>query len=347
MDGIPRCSLLALLIVVLTACGDAPSDADAPVPAPRELADAYFAEAVTSPPAYVPTYELQHTPAFPGTVFGRTEEALVMRLRHELGAAPSPRYQRDRYFAWPAEPPHPLRTATGMLRAASILEQVEDWKVIEQDLDTEWTEPGTVTQPEPTQPGTGGWCGTPIRYPPTRQRVEDWRRVELESHRPRLNWGETTYERGVFSRAWRVGWMVVPDDHVRVVERLAQNMFICAPHASQVAALAAMDAQEELQANLEVYKRNRQLMLDGLPAAGFDHIAPPDGAFYVYADVSAHTNDSRAFAAEILEKAGVAVTPGLDFDPVRGHQTLRFSYARSSEDIAEGLERLKTFMASR
>ena len=104
-----------------------------------------------------------------------------------------------------------------MLRAASILEQVEDWKVIEQDLDTEWTEPGTVTQPEPTQPGTGGWCGTPIRYPPTRQRVEDWRRVELESHRPRLNWGETTYERGVFSRAWRVGWMVIPiKDYARV-----------------------------------------------------------------------------------------------------------------------------------
>ena len=146
---------------------------------------------------------------------------------------------------------------------------------------------------------------------------------------------------------WRVGWMVVPPDHVRVVERIAQNMFICAPHASQVAALAAMDCDEELQTNMDVYRTNRQLMLEGLPQAGFTEIAPPDGAFYVYADVSALTDDSRSFAAEILEKAGVAVTPGLDFDPLRGHTTLRFSYARSTADIVEGLARLKAFMAAR
>ncbi|AXI46920.1 1-aminocyclopropane-1-carboxylate deaminase [Sulfitobacter sp. SK012] len=146
---------------------------------------------------------------------------------------------------------------------------------------------------------------------------------------------------------WRVGWMVVPEDHVRVVERITQNMFICAPHASQVAALAAMDCEEELQTNMDVYRKNRALMLDGLPDAGFDRIAPPDGAFYVYADVSEITDDSRLLAAEILEKAGVAVTPGLDFDPARGHTTLRFSYARSTADISEGLERLKTFMACR
>ncbi|MGR3758899.1 pyridoxal phosphate-dependent aminotransferase [Roseobacteraceae bacterium NS-SX3] len=146
---------------------------------------------------------------------------------------------------------------------------------------------------------------------------------------------------------WRAGWMVVPEDHVRVVERIAQNMFICAPHASQVAALAALDCEEELRENLAVYARNRQLMLDGLPKAGFTKIAPPDGAFYVYADVSDLTQDSRSFAAEILEKAGVAVTPGLDFDPVRGATTLRFSYARSTADIEEGLARLKAFMAAR
>lgn len=146
---------------------------------------------------------------------------------------------------------------------------------------------------------------------------------------------------------WRVGWMVVPEDHVRGIERLAQNMFICSPHASQVAALAAMDCHDELQANLAVYRKNRQLMIEGLPKAGFDKFAPPDGAFYIYADVSALTDDSRAFAAEILDKAGVAVTPGLDFDPVRGHQTLRFSYARATGDIVEGLERLRAFMASR
>jgi aspartate/methionine/tyrosine aminotransferase len=146
---------------------------------------------------------------------------------------------------------------------------------------------------------------------------------------------------------WRVGWMVVPEDQVRVVERIAQNMFICAPHASQIAALAAMDCDDELQANLAVYRRNRDLMITGLKEAGFTDIAPPDGAFYVYADVSRFTDDSRAFAAEILEKAGVAVTPGLDFDPARGHKTLRFSYARSTADMEEGIARLKAFMAAR
>ncbi|WP_372573092.1 pyridoxal phosphate-dependent aminotransferase [Ruegeria jejuensis] len=146
---------------------------------------------------------------------------------------------------------------------------------------------------------------------------------------------------------WRVGWMVVPEDHIRTIERLAQNMFICAPHASQVAALAAMECEDELQANVEVYRRNRQLMLEGLPKAGFTNIAPPDGAFYVYADVSDLSDDSRAFAAEILEHAGVAVTPGLDFDPLRGHHTLRFSYARATADIEEGLTRLREFMRSR
>ena len=146
---------------------------------------------------------------------------------------------------------------------------------------------------------------------------------------------------------WRIGWMVVPEDHVRMIERLAQNLFICPPHASQVAALAAMECDVELQANLAVYARNRALMLEGLPRAGFARIAPPDGAFYVYADVGDLTEDSRAFAAEILEQAGVAVTPGLDFDPVRGQRTLRFSYARATADIEEGLVRLSRFMADR
>ncbi len=139
---------------------------------------------------------------------------------------------------------------------------------------------------------------------------------------------------------WRIGWMVVPSAHVRRVERLVQNLFICAPHASQVAALAAMDAGDELEANLAVYAENRRLMLDGLPKAGFGEIAPPDGAFYCYADVSGLTVDSRALCARILHEAGVAVTPGLDFDPLRGHQTLRFSYAGSTADIVEGLTRL-------
>ena len=142
---------------------------------------------------------------------------------------------------------------------------------------------------------------------------------------------------------WRVGWMVVPEAHVRRGERLVQNLFICAPHASQVAALAALDATEELEGNLAVYRANRALMLEGLPKAGFDRIAPPDGAFYVYADVSDMTGDSRELCAQILRQAGVAVTPGLDFDPRRGSGTLRFSYAGSTEDIAEGLRRLQAW----
>ncbi|MEP3296349.1 MAG: aminotransferase class I/II-fold pyridoxal phosphate-dependent enzyme [Pseudoruegeria sp.] len=146
---------------------------------------------------------------------------------------------------------------------------------------------------------------------------------------------------------WRIGWMVVPEDHIRTVERLAQNMFICAPHASQIAALAALDCEEELCKNMDVYAENRQLMIDGLPAAGFPNFAPPDGAFYIYADVSDLTDNSLAFCEELLEHTGVAVTPGLDFDSQRGAQTIRFSYARATADIREGLERLTRYMAKR
>lgn len=146
---------------------------------------------------------------------------------------------------------------------------------------------------------------------------------------------------------WRIGWMVVPEDHIRVVERLAQNLFICPPHASQIAALAALDCVDELEANRKVYAENRRIMVEGLQAAGFTRFAPPDGAFYIYADVSEFTDNSLEFAAEILNAAGVAVTPGLDFDPARGARTLRFSYARATADIVEGVARLQAFMAGR
>ncbi|PZX18542.1 aspartate/methionine/tyrosine aminotransferase [Palleronia aestuarii] len=146
---------------------------------------------------------------------------------------------------------------------------------------------------------------------------------------------------------WRIGWMVVPEDHVRQVERLAQNLFICPPHASQVAALAAFECRAELEANRAVYAANRQRMIEGLPGAGFPVFAPPDGAFYVYADVAHLGGDSLALSAEILERAGVAVTPGLDFDPGRGHRTMRFSYAGSELEIAEGLSRLAGWYAAR
>jgi aspartate/methionine/tyrosine aminotransferase len=146
---------------------------------------------------------------------------------------------------------------------------------------------------------------------------------------------------------WRIGWMVVPDAHVRQVERLAQNLFICPPHASQVAALASIDCTDELEANCSVYATNRRLMIEELPSAGFATFAPPDGAFYVYADVSDLTDDSLAFSRELLDEAGVAVTPGLDFDPVRGSTTIRFSYASSTEHIREGLRRLREYVPTR
>jgi aspartate/methionine/tyrosine aminotransferase len=108
-----------------------------------------------------------------------------------------------------------------------------------------------------------------------------------------------------------------------------------------------LQAREETEAMLAVYTENRGLMLEGLPKAGFDKIAPPDGAFYIYADVSEHTDNSLAFCQEVLKEAGVAITPGLDFDPVRGAQTVRFSYARATDDIREGIARLTRFMAAR
>ena len=143
---------------------------------------------------------------------------------------------------------------------------------------------------------------------------------------------------------WRVGWMIVPEDHVRQVERLSQNLFICPPHVSQLTALSAMDAKDELNYNVEVYKKNRSILLEELPKAGLNKFSPPDGAFYIYIDISEYSKDSLNFCKEVLDKAGVAITPGLDFDQKRGNSTIRFSYARSTEDIIEGANRIKKFM---
>ncbi|MFW5642099.1 MAG: pyridoxal phosphate-dependent aminotransferase [Roseicyclus sp.] len=144
---------------------------------------------------------------------------------------------------------------------------------------------------------------------------------------------------------WRLGWMVVPQDHVRLVERLAQNMFICPAHASQVAALGALspEGRAELDEHRLVYARNREVLLQGLAEIGLTRTAPADGAFYVYVDVSHLTQDSHALSARILGEAGVAVTPGLDFDKGRGAGTLRLSYARGTAEIEEGVARLKRF----
>ena len=144
---------------------------------------------------------------------------------------------------------------------------------------------------------------------------------------------------------WRLGWIVVPNKHIRQFERLAQNMFICAPHISQIAALGALDAHHELNQNVQTYKTNRAMLTEQLPNLGLAKFAPPDGAFYFYVDVSEYTDNSVNFANEILEEVNVAVTPGIDFDPDRGLKTIRLSYACSTPDLKEGLKRLNNFMS--
>ena len=138
---------------------------------------------------------------------------------------------------------------------------------------------------------------------------------------------------------WRIGWMVLPDDLIRPVERLAQNLFISAPHIAQVAAEAAFDCTGELEANVARYRRSRDLLLSGLPAAGFA-LGPAEGAFYLFADVSQLTNDSEAFCARMLAEAGVAAAPGVDFDRARGQHYIRFSYCGPADDMAEAAARL-------
>lgn len=142
---------------------------------------------------------------------------------------------------------------------------------------------------------------------------------------------------------WRIGWMVVPGALVRPLERLAQNLYICPSALSQHAAIAAFDASDELEANKAVYQTNRDLLLEELPKAGFTQILPADGAFYLYADVRRLTNDSMEFARRMLDEIGVAATPGIDFDTGRGTHFLRFSYAGTTQRMAEAAHRLRNW----
>jgi len=139
---------------------------------------------------------------------------------------------------------------------------------------------------------------------------------------------------------WRIGWMVLPDSMVETVERLSQNLFISPPSLAQVGALAAFECSAELDANVARYARNRDILLEALPKAGIGSFAPPDGAFYLYADIGHLTNDSRAFCARMLAETGVAATPGIDFDGGRGARFMRFSFAGATEDMAEAARRI-------
>ena len=143
---------------------------------------------------------------------------------------------------------------------------------------------------------------------------------------------------------WRIGWIIVPKEHVRVVERIQQNMFICASHASQILALGSFESKNELEKNLETYRENRKILLSALPEIGFNNIAPPDGAFYLYIDISEFSSDSYDFTIKMLNIGGVAITPGIDFDPIKGKSKIRISYARSTPEILKGIKRMKIFM---
>ena len=139
---------------------------------------------------------------------------------------------------------------------------------------------------------------------------------------------------------WRIGWMVLPPDLARPVECLAQNLFISAPYIAQVAAEAAFDCQDELRGNIARYRRSRDHLLAALPQAGFARLSPAEGAFYLFADIGDRSNDSVAFCERMLREAGVAVSPGVDFDRGRGNRFVRFSYCGPEEDMRAAAERL-------
>ncbi len=143
---------------------------------------------------------------------------------------------------------------------------------------------------------------------------------------------------------WRIGWMVVPPQLVRAIERLQQNLAISVPTISQIAAEAAFDGRAELDEIKHDYEENRRILLDGLPGAGLTSFLPVDGAFYLYADVSRFANDSFAFASRMLEEAGVAATPGVDFDPLHGRNFLRLCYAGARDDMREAVERIGAWL---
>lgn len=146
---------------------------------------------------------------------------------------------------------------------------------------------------------------------------------------------------------WRIGWMVLPEDLVRPVECLAQSLYISPPDLSQIAAEAALSGIEEMEAVREGYRQNRSLLAERLPALGLPFAAPMDGAFYAWVDVAGHTNDSMAFARQMLADIHVAATPGRDFDPVDGARFMRFSYAGSHSDMITALDRMQDWLGTR
>ncbi len=165
-----------------------------------------------------------------------------------------------------------------------------------------------------------------------------------------LEFEPRSYVIGSFSKyfsmvAWRLGWLLVPEGEEDRVRAFSANMFLTAPSLSQHMGVAALDAEEEMEAHVRVYRRNRDLLLEALPKLGLAKIAPPDGAFYIYADVRHLTDDSMAFCKRLLLDTGIAAAPGIDFDPVDGRHFIRFSFAVSTAEVEEAILRLTRWFA--
>ena len=143
---------------------------------------------------------------------------------------------------------------------------------------------------------------------------------------------------------WRIGWMVLPPDLVRSIDRLQGNLAISAPALSQIAALAAFEGRAEMEAIKHGYEENRRILLASLPGIGFEEILPVDGAFYLYAGVSRFCSDSYEFAKQMLAQTHVAITPGVDFDPLNGRRFIRMSYSGLREEMQEAIERLRNWL---
>lgn len=165
-----------------------------------------------------------------------------------------------------------------------------------------------------------------------------------------LHYSKTAVVTNTFSKyfamtGWRLGWMVVPDDLKDRIKKLSESLFVSPPALSQHLAYKVFDHLDVLDGYVDMYRRNRDMLRAELPKAGFDKLSSCDGAFYIYADVHALTNDSEAFCRTMLNEAGVSCTPGLDFDTQRGNSTIRISYAGSNDDIAQACERIKKWRA--
>ena len=141
---------------------------------------------------------------------------------------------------------------------------------------------------------------------------------------------------------WRAGWLLLPEPLRRPVELLQGNLAICAPAIAQAAGVAAFgpDARTELDGHVRRYAANRDILLARLPELGITSFAPPDGAFYAWCDIGHLTDDSQAWCADVLAATGVALTPGIDFDPAEGHRFMRLSFCGTAEEIADGVDRL-------